>query len=728
MSKRKNALMLATLACAMLILPSCSVTPIESDSTSDSEVKKTYFMISFSAGEGCVISPLEGYDPNKVEQGKDFRFRISTQEGYSVTEVFIDSSGYSLLPDEDGVYSISNIKENITIACSSSINLFRLVFSSGNFMMTPLGEANPNKIPYGSDFSFTLTPNAHNKIVKVAYQGEDLTPDSEGVYTINAIKSSSFVTILAEENTYKIVLPSQEDFTIEMADTTIDLDKVAYSKEVKFKVTPKKYHQVDSVKIGELTLEKGTDGYYVIKNQESDVNVAVSSSIIRCIVTFDSNGASPIDSITQDAGTTLTEPTAPSKTLSDYYDSVSFEGWYSKNGKYDFSSLLEGDTDLVAHYTYGNAKKEIVNNFASSDFTLIEGASISTDFKASFNKATWSKYKGDATALAQLQSDFGRTVDDGVMIHAGANDGSGFTMPAINFKSLLQNGNVIYMESGAFNNWNNVTLNGKRVLYNNGDSSVQVGTSLRNILISFKLGSDGKVMAYFKNILCDTPFNCASDPSSEVALTDAQASGTEGLTFLFAQKGDTRFYWFSKPYIVKAERQVVDFSSLSGYTLTNATSKTAEKLAVQSSKDGMMVACSGASLDSKSVLALNPIDFSEYLENGEGLRFTIGTNASQDEIALLSGENEISLGKNGISPDSETSETREEMGKTWQNWQFDISKAGLFVSNQNEGKEYFVPLSSSVLSGQESLKIRLSSSSESIDKSYIVSNVVAYKA
>ncbi len=732
MSKRKNALMLAALACAALILPSCSDgTSNTGDSTSESDVKKTYFTISFSAGEGCVISPLEGYDPSKVEEGKDFRFRITTQEGYSVTEVIIDSSGYSLLPDENGVYSISNVKGNLTIACSSSINLFRLVFSSGNFMVNPVGEANPNKIPYGSDFSFTLTPNAHNKIAKVAYQGQDLTPDVNGVYTINAVKSSSFVTVSVVEDTYKIVLPSQDGFTIEMADTAIDLAKVAYSKEVKFKVTPTKYHQIDSVKIGGIVLEKGADGYYVIKNQESDVNLAISSSIIKCKVTFDSNGASAIDPITQDAGTVLAAPTSPSKTLDTYYDSVSFEGWYSKDGKYDFSSLLEDDTDLVARYAYGNVKKEIVNDFATSDFTLTGGASISTNFKNDFNVATYSSYHGDATELAKLQADFGRTIDDGVMVIASNNDGSGITMPKINFKSLLQDGNVVYMEAGAFNNYNSVTLNGKRVLYNGPDTSdqvVQVGSSLRNVLVSFKLGSDGKVMAYFKNILCKTPFNCVSNPSSEVTLTDAQANGTEGLSFVFAQKGSTRLHWFSKPYIVKAERQVVDFSSLSGYSLTNASSKVAEKLAIQSSKDGMLVACNGASLDNKSVITLNPINFSEYFENGEGLRFSIGTSASQDEIALANGENEVSFGKNATYPDSETAETREEMAKTWQNWQFDISKAGVFVTNKNEGKEYFVSLSSLVLAGQEGLKIRLSSSSESIDKTYIVSNIMAYKA
>ena len=731
MSKRRNALVLASLACACLILPSCSNQGSNTNESSvTSEVQKTYFTISYSADENCTIKALDGYDPAKVEQGKDFRFEITTLEGYSVTEVFIDNSGYSLLPDENGIYSISNVNSNLTIACSSAVNTFRLVFSSGSFTMNPVDSINSNKIPYGSDFRFTLTANAHNKVTKVTYKDAELTPNDEGVYTIKAVKASSFVTVTTEEETYKIVLPSSDDYTIELEDSSIDLDNVAYSKEIKFKVTPAKYHQIDSVKIGDVTLEKGADGYYLIKNQEKDVSLAVASSLIKCKVTFDTNGADAIDSITKDAGTKLTEPTAPSKVLDDYYDSVTFDGWYSKDGKFDFENPLEGDTDLTAHYTYGAVKKEVVKEFKSGDFTFINGATASTSIRGSFNQATWSQHQGGSNANAILdaaEAEFDRTLSDGILIHAGGTDGTGFTMPKINFKSLLAGGNTIYMEAGAFNTYNKVTINGKNLLSNGGDSSIQVATSLRNSMVSFKLSSSGKVTAYLKNILSETPFTCISNPSAEVELTDAQASGEEGITCTL-MRGSTRLYWFGNPYIVKAERQVVDFSSLKSYTLDKATGKTAEKLAVQGSKDGVMINCSGESPDDKSAITLDPINFSEYFKNGEGLRFNVGTNAGQDEIAWVNGETETSLGESAVAPADEAKESRDEMIMSWQNWQFDINKAGIFVTNKTEAKTYFLTLTSAQLAGEESVKIRLSSNGESIDKSYLISNVSAYKA
>ncbi len=732
MSKRRNALVLASLACACLILPSCSNQGSSTNESSiSSEVQKTYFTISYSADENCTIKALDGYDPAKVEQGKDFRFEITTLEGYSVTEVFIDNSGYSLLPDENGIYSISNVNSNLTIACSSAVNTFRLVFSSGAFTMNPVDSINSNKIPYGSDFRFILTPNAHNKVTKVTYKDAELTPNDEGVYTIKAVKASSFVTVSTEEETYKIVLPSSDDYTIELEDPSTDLDNVAYSKGIKFKVTPVKYHQIDSVKIGDVTLEKGTDGYYLIKNQEKDVNLAVASSLIKCKVTFDTNGADSIDSITQDAGTTLAEPTTPSKTLDDYYDSVAFDGWYSKDGKFDFENPLEGDTDLTAHYTYGAVKKEVVKEFKSADFTFINDATASTSIRSSFNQVTWSQHQGGSNANAILdaaEAEFDRTLSDGILIHASKTTGSGFTMPSINFKSLLAGGNTIYMEAGTYNTDNWATINDKKVLSNGGSSSyTQAFTSLRNILVSFKLGSNGKVTAHFKNILSEKPFTCVSNPSAEVELTDAQASGEEGITWVL-NSWNSRIYWLGNPYIVKAERQVVDFSLLKGYTLDKATGKTAEKLAVQGSKDGVMINCSGETANDKSVITLDPINFSEYFKNGEGLRFNVGTNAGQDEIALVNGDTETSLGESAVAPADETKESRDEMIMSWQNWQFDINKAGIFVTNKTEGKTYFLTLTSAQLVGEESVKIRLSSNGESIDKSYLISNVSAYKA
>lgn len=729
MSKRKNVLALASLACAMLILPSCSPQgSATSDSSASSEVQKTYFTISYSADEHCTITALDGYDPSKVEQGKDFRFKIDALEGYSVSEVFVDDSGYSLLPDENGIYSISNVNSNLTIACSSSVNTFRLIFSSGNFTMNPLDSIDSDKIPYGSDFRFTLTPKAHNKVTKVTHKDANLTPNDEGVYTIKEVKSSSFVNISTEEETYKLILPSQEGFSIELDDPSLDLNSIAYSKEIKFKVTPAKYRQIDSVKIGDVVLEKSEDGYYLIKNQEGEVNLVIASSLIKCKVTFDTNGASSsLDPITQEAGTKLAEPESPSKTLDDYYDSVTFDGWYSKDGRFDFDGLLEGDTDLIAHYTYGTAKKEIVDPFNSADFTFVGEAKASTSIRGSFNWATWNQYGGDSDQLDKLEADFGRTLDDGILIHAGESSGTGFVMPKINFKSLLAGGNTIYMEAGSFNTNNKVTINGKNLLSNSGDSSIQVGTSLRNAMVSFKLGSNGKVTVYLKNILSETPFTCASNPSAEVELTDAQASGEEGIACTLMQ-GPTRLYWFGKPYIIKAERQIVDFSSLKGYTLDNATGKTAEKLAVQGSKDGVMIACSGETIEEKSVISLDPINFSQYFENGEGLRFNVGTNSGQDEIAWVSGEAETSLGENGVAPENEAKESRDEMISSWQNWQFDINKAGVFVTNKIENKTYFLTLTSAQLMGEEGVKIRLSSASESIDKSYLISNISAYKA
>ena len=773
MKNKKSVLSLAALASAILLLPSCNSSikqssssvsssasssivssqettspssSIEasseavssssaetqtssSDAQSSSEEQKTYFSFTFKSSEGCTAMPLDGYDPSMVEQGKDFKFKITVPDGYSVTGVAIDNTGFSIMPDEDGVYTIRNVQSNIIITCTASINTFRINFGPGKFKATASEGCDPHAVPYGNDYSFTLKADDHNKITGVFVNETALTPNDNGVYTIKNVKATTFVSVETEEETYSLTLPEENGFTIEAEDKTLDLASIPYSKEVKLKITPEKYHRIDDVKLGDEPLTKGDDGYYLIKNKEGSLSLSVSSSLIKCQITYDTFGAGDGSSLTQDAGTTLEEPTSPTKTLDDYYDSVSFDGWYSKDGKHDFSLPLEDDLDLIANYSYGKAKTTVAKkwNDLLSDFEFVNGASASTNYRGSFNGATWSQY-GGKEGLDTFIADFNRTSDDGVLIASGDDDAAAFALPKINFNELLSDGKVAYMEAGTYNTHNTATLNGVKVLANQSDSSVQVYTSLRNVLVSFKLTSDNKVHAYFKNVLAETPFSALSNPGAEVTLTDAQASGEEGLRFLL-YKGTTRLYWFGNLYTVNAEREAIDFSSASNLTLENAAKKEATKLAVQSSKDGLTFEGNGATNADKTVLTLDPIKLDEdYFAKGEGLRFTLGSSSGQEKIAWVNGEQEISLGESAEALSSVSTQTREQMVNTMQNWEFNIVKAGAFITNKAEGKTYFAPLEKEALSGKAGIKIRLSCESESTGKGYTLSNVTAFKA
>ena len=763
MKNKKSALSLAALASAILLLPSCNSSiqqssssasssasssivssqettspssSIEtsseivssSDAQSSSEEQKTYFSFTFKSPEGCTATPLDGYDPSNVEQGKDFKFKIVVPDGYSVTGVTIDNTGFSIMPDEDGVYTIRNVQANIVITCTASINTFRINFGPGKFKATASEGCDPLSVPYGSDYSFTLKADDHNEITGVYVNETVLTPDVNGVYTIKNVKATTFVSVETEEETYSLTLPTESGFTIEVEDKTLNLTAIPYSKEVKLKITPEKYYRIDEVKLGDEPLSEGDDGYYLIKNKEGSLSLLVSSSLIKCKITYDTFGAGDIASLTQDAGTTLEEPTSPTKTLDDYYDSVSFDGWYSKEGRHDFSLPLEDDLDLIANYVYGNAKTTVAKkwNDLLSDFELVNGASYSTNFRGSFNGATWSQYQGKE-GLDTFIANFNRTSDDGVLIASGSDDAA-FALPKINFNELLSGGKVAYMEAGTYNTHNTATLNDVKVLANQGDSSVQVYTSLRNVLVSFKLTSDNKVHAYFKNVLAETPFSTLSNPGEEVTLTDAQASGEEGLRFSLT-KGTTRLYWFGNLYTVNAERDAIDFSDASNLTLENAAKKEATKLAVQSSKDGLTFEGNGATNADKTTLTLDPIKLEEdYFAKGEGLRFTLGSSSGQEKIAWVNGEQEINLGESAEAPSSASTQTREQMVNTMQNWEFNIVRAGAFITNKAEGKTYFAPLEKEAYSGEAGIKIRLSCGSESTGKGYTLSNVTAFKA
>ena len=91
MKNNKKPLLFALTAISLLSF-SCSTNPSStpnSDNPITSEVKKTYFKIDLESGEGYTVSAYEGYDKDKAEQGKDFKFVVLPKEGYAIRAVKI---------------------------------------------------------------------------------------------------------------------------------------------------------------------------------------------------------------------------------------------------------------------------------------------------------------------------------------------------------------------------------------------------------------------------------------------------------------------------------------------------------------------------------------------------------------------------------------------------------------------------------------------------------------
>ena len=331
MKNNKKPLLFALTAISLLSF-SCSTNPSStpnSDNPITSEAKKTYFKIDLESGEGYTVSAYEGYDKDKAEQGKDFKFVVLPKEGYVIRAVKILGNDDILLPDDNNVYTLPNVNENISIKILAKLKGLSVVFSGEHFSIKVLDGVDKNDIQYGSSLKFQLTANDHYSLVSIKLDGTDLAKDGEGVYTISEIKSNKVVEVVTKEDTYKLTVLPNEYARVEFEKSDLNFDAIGYFSDVKFKVTPVKYYNVTSVKVGGKELSIDVDGYYHIRNQVGEVTLSLTTELIRCQVQFVTGCSLSYDPVVVNAGTTLTSLPTPTRSEDEYYESYTFEGWYT---------------------------------------------------------------------------------------------------------------------------------------------------------------------------------------------------------------------------------------------------------------------------------------------------------------------------------------------------------------------------------------------------------------
>lgn len=81
-----------------------------------------------------------------------------------------------------------------------------------------------------------------------------------------------------------------------------------------------------------------------------------NEGITTCIVSFDSDGGSEVNSIEVAQGSSMTAPNAPTK------DGYIFKGWFLQEEKFDFANIILEDIILKAKWVKNNSKSENINN------------------------------------------------------------------------------------------------------------------------------------------------------------------------------------------------------------------------------------------------------------------------------------------------------------------------------------------------------------------------------
>ena len=157
------------------------------------------------------------------------------------------------------------------------------------------------------------------------------------------------------------------------------------------------------------------DGWYLGENEynfstpiNGNITLIAHWTLIPAInnylVTFNSNGGSSITSQTIEEGKTASKPADPSR------DGYTFDGWYLGENEYNFSSPINGNITLVAHWEEVVPKDYIgkIKLNVNSDFTTYENKTFVNDkisnvtIKSVLDGDTIHVYEGSETLKIRL--------------------------------------------------------------------------------------------------------------------------------------------------------------------------------------------------------------------------------------------------------------------------------------------------------------------------------------
>jgi hypothetical protein len=172
------------------------------------------FTLTASAEPGGTIDPVGSI---QVVQHGSQDFTINANPGFSIHEV--EDNGGSVknqltytIPDVEATYTIPDVIEDHAITAFFELNTFTITASAGpGGSISPLG---PVVVAYGSDRTFTITPDPGYRILEVTVDGEPQGPQSsypfffvDADHTINATFELEPFTITATAGPGGIISP-----------------------------------------------------------------------------------------------------------------------------------------------------------------------------------------------------------------------------------------------------------------------------------------------------------------------------------------------------------------------------------------------------------------------------------------------------------------------------------------------------------------------------------------
>ena len=220
------------------------------------------YPINATAGSNGSINPSGEV---LVDYGSDQLFNITPDPNYHILDVLVDLE--SVGPVDQ--YEFINVTEPHKIHALFTINTYSITSSAGeNGTINPEGTIT---LPYGSDQTYTITPDFGYHVADVLIDGTSVGPMNE--YTFSGIDADHTIQVIFEINTYYIFATITGNGSINPSGQII----IEHGQNQLFLITPDPNYYILDVLVDNVSV--GAVEQYLFENVVSDHTIEVVFTI-----------------------------------------------------------------------------------------------------------------------------------------------------------------------------------------------------------------------------------------------------------------------------------------------------------------------------------------------------------------------------------------------------------------------------------------------------------------
>jgi len=247
--------------------------------TTDQNINVTFNQITYTiaatAGNGGTITPAGN---TTVNCGGSQAYTITPSEGYMISDVSVDGQSVGSVSS----YSFTNVIADHTISVTFveiPDNHIVVVVNAD----TEGGTVNPTgsqSVEQGSDFTFTVTPDACYAIGTVTVNGTPVTLDANNSYTIANVTETQTVNVTFNQITYTVDANAGNGGSI----TVEGGNEVACGESKTFTVAPDACYTIAAVTVNGTEVTLDANSSYTIENVSANQTVVATFNQISYTV------------------------------------------------------------------------------------------------------------------------------------------------------------------------------------------------------------------------------------------------------------------------------------------------------------------------------------------------------------------------------------------------------------------------------------------------------------